>query len=88
MEGVGVTAPGANGAQPLVEVRGLQMHFPITGGMLLGRKIGEVKAVDGVDFSIQPRRDLGAGRRKRLRQDHDRPLHPAPRKADRRRNPL
>jgi oligopeptide transport system ATP-binding protein len=49
----------ANGAQPLVEVRGLQMHFPITGGTLIGRKIGEVKAVDGIDFSILPGETLG-----------------------------
>ena len=54
----------------------------------LRRQVGEVKAVDGVDFTHRPRRDAGAGRRERLRQDDDRPLHPAARAADRRRDPL
>ena len=47
------------GAAPLLEVRGLQMHFPITEGILLSRKVGEVKAVDGVDFSIARGETLG-----------------------------
>jgi oligopeptide transport system ATP-binding protein len=44
---------------PLVEVRGLQMHFPISEGIVLSRKIGDVKAVDGVDFSIARGETLG-----------------------------
>ena len=36
----------------------------------------------------QARRDPGPRRRKRLRQDHDRPLHPAARAPDCRRDPL
>ena len=44
---------------PLVEVRGLAMHFPITEGVLFSRKIGDVKAVDGVDFSIGRGETLG-----------------------------
>jgi oligopeptide transport system ATP-binding protein len=43
----------------LLEVRGLAMHFPITEGMVLARRIGEVKAVDGIDFSIGRGETLG-----------------------------
>ena len=39
-------------------------------------------------FRHQARRDAGPGGRERLRQDHDRPLHPAARAADRRRDPV
>jgi oligopeptide/dipeptide ABC transporter ATP-binding protein len=46
-------------ATPLLEVRGLAMHFPITEGMVLSRKIGDVKAVDGVDFTINRGETLG-----------------------------
>ena len=46
-------------AGPLVEVRGLKMHFPITEGVIARRKIGEVKAVDGVDLTIQRGETLG-----------------------------
>ena len=48
-----------NATAPLVEVRGLQMHFPISEGVVLARRIGEVKAVDGVDFSIARGETLG-----------------------------
>ena len=44
---------------PLLEVRGLRMHFPITEGIVVHRKIGEVKAVDGVDFSVRRGETLG-----------------------------
>jgi len=44
---------------PLLEVRGLAMHFPISEGIVLSRKIGEVKAVDGVDFTIARGETLG-----------------------------
>jgi oligopeptide transport system ATP-binding protein len=44
---------------PLLEVRGLAMHFPISEGIVMSRKIGEVKAVDGVDFSITRGETLG-----------------------------
>jgi peptide/nickel transport system ATP-binding protein len=36
---------------PLLEVKGLQKHFPIKGG-LWHRQIGAVKAVDGVDLTV------------------------------------
>lgn len=52
-----MNAPPASG--PLLEVRGLTMHFPITEGIVLSRKIGEVKAVDGIDFAINRGETLG-----------------------------
>jgi ABC-type glutathione transport system ATPase component len=44
---------------PLVEVRDLRKHFPVTKGVLFQRAIGQVKAVDGVSFSIRRREALG-----------------------------
>jgi oligopeptide/dipeptide ABC transporter ATP-binding protein len=38
-------------AKPILEVKGLQQHFPIKGG-IFGRTVNHVKAVDGVDFTI------------------------------------
>ena len=35
------------------------MHFPISEGILLRRQIGEVKAVDGVDFTLRRGETLG-----------------------------
>lgn len=45
--------------RPLLEVRGLAMHFPISEGIVMTRKIGDVKAVDGVDFDIRRGETLG-----------------------------
>ncbi len=50
---------GAAADRPLLEVRGLHMHFPISEGILMRRQIGEVKAVDGVDFSLRRGETLG-----------------------------
>jgi oligopeptide transport system ATP-binding protein len=44
---------------PLLEVRGLAMHFPVSEGIVLSRKVGDVKAVDGVDFTIKRGETLG-----------------------------
>lgn len=39
-------------ATPLLQVENLKVHFPITAG-LLQRRVGEVKAVDDVSFTIE-----------------------------------
>lgn len=46
-------------SQPLLEVRGLKMHFPVHKGAIFQREVGRVKAVDGVDFSIGAGETLG-----------------------------
>ena len=43
---------------PLIEVRDLVKHYPVTGGLFL-RKIASVHAVDGVSLSILPGETLG-----------------------------
>jgi oligopeptide/dipeptide ABC transporter ATP-binding protein len=45
-------------ASPVLELRGLRKHFPV-GARLLGGRSAVVKAVDGVDFAIQPGETLG-----------------------------
>ena len=37
---------------PLLEVTDLHKHFPIREGLLIERKVGEVRAVDGVSFDV------------------------------------
>jgi oligopeptide transport system ATP-binding protein len=44
---------------PLLQVTELHKHFPIREGLLIERKVGEVRAVDGVSFDIQPGETLG-----------------------------
>jgi oligopeptide transport system ATP-binding protein len=43
----------------LLEVDGLKMYFPITKGIIIQKKIADVKAVDGVTFSIKHGETLG-----------------------------
>jgi len=44
---------------PLVQIRGLKMHFPVTEGALVPRVVAHVKAVDGVSFDIMKGETLG-----------------------------
>ncbi|MFV8828102.1 ABC transporter ATP-binding protein [Alkalihalobacterium sp. APHAB7] len=44
--------------KPLLEVKGLKKYFDIKGGVL-GRKVGEVKAVDDVSFTVHEGEILG-----------------------------
>ena len=43
----------------LVKVKNLKMHFPITQGIVIQRKVGAIKAVDGVTFDIMRGETLG-----------------------------
>lgn len=43
---------------PLLEVRDLAKHFPITSGFF-GKQVGLIKAVDGISFEIQAGETLG-----------------------------
>jgi len=45
--------------QPLVKVNNLVKHFPVTRGVILQRKVGAVRAVDGVSFYIDRGETLG-----------------------------
>jgi peptide/nickel transport system ATP-binding protein len=47
-----------NGNKPILEVRNLKKHFPITKGYLR-RVVGQVKAVDGVTFTVYEGQTLG-----------------------------
>ena len=55
----GASLPGADGAEPLVQVRGLVKHFPITRGIIFQRRIAAVQAVDDVSFEVQRGETLG-----------------------------
>ncbi|GAB5469330.1 MAG: dipeptide ABC transporter ATP-binding protein [Rhodospirillales bacterium] len=46
-------------APPLLQLKDLKTYFPITRGGLFGRKVGDVKAVDGVSFTIAHGETLG-----------------------------
>ena len=48
-----------NGTEPLLQVTDLEMHFPLTRGIIFQRKVGAVQAVDGVSFSVMPGETLG-----------------------------
>jgi peptide/nickel transport system ATP-binding protein len=39
--------------EALLRVQGLQVHFPIKGGLFFDKTVGHVRAVDGVDLAIE-----------------------------------
>jgi oligopeptide/dipeptide ABC transporter ATP-binding protein len=45
--------------EPLLEVRDLVKHFPISRGIVIRRRIGAVRAVDGVSFEVRSGETLG-----------------------------
>ncbi len=44
---------------PLLEIEGLTKHFPVTTALFPRKKIGWVKAVDGIDFAVGAGETLG-----------------------------
>jgi oligopeptide transport system ATP-binding protein len=54
-----MTAAGAGPGGPLLEVEGLVKHFPIKRGVLIDREVDQVRAVDGVSFSVNRGETLG-----------------------------
>ncbi|HRW06097.1 MAG TPA: dipeptide ABC transporter ATP-binding protein [Caldilineaceae bacterium] len=53
------TNGSAEKGSKLLDVQGLQMHFPITRGIIFQRQVGAIKAVDGVDFTLFRGETLG-----------------------------
>jgi oligopeptide transport system ATP-binding protein len=45
--------------ETLLEVRDLKVHFPLEKGILFKRKVGAVRAVDGISFTVQQGEALG-----------------------------
>jgi oligopeptide transport system ATP-binding protein len=45
--------------EPILDVRDLVKHFPVRVGVVFKRIIGQVRAVDGVSFGLQPGETLG-----------------------------
>jgi oligopeptide transport system ATP-binding protein len=45
--------------EPLIEVTDLVKHFPIKQGLLIDREVDQVRAVDGVSFSVARGQTLG-----------------------------
>jgi peptide/nickel transport system ATP-binding protein/oligopeptide transport system ATP-binding protein len=46
-------------AEPLIEVRNLVKHFPLTQGIIFRRQVGAVHAVDGIDLDVLKGETLG-----------------------------
>src|SRR5690606_19630074 len=65
----GTSAPATTGrryaemskpaGEVMIETHGLVKHFPLTTGILFRRRVGEVKAVDGVDIHLRQGETLG-----------------------------
>lgn len=43
----------------LLNVTGLKMYFPVTTGIIFSHKVGDIKAVDGIDFFVKKGETLG-----------------------------
>jgi len=50
---------GTDNNDVLLEVKGLKMYFPITRGIIVQRHVGDIKAVDGIDFTVRRGETLG-----------------------------
>ncbi len=54
-----VEAVSSNGQEPLLDVRNLVMHFPLTQGIIFQKKVGAVQAVDGISLAVNRGETLG-----------------------------
>jgi oligopeptide transport system ATP-binding protein len=52
-------SPNADGGGALLEVTDLVKHFPIKSGLLFDRKVDQVRAVDGISFTVNKGETLG-----------------------------
>ncbi|SNS12958.1 oligopeptide/dipeptide ABC transporter, ATP-binding protein, C-terminal domain-containing protein [Streptosporangium subroseum] len=50
---------GESGGEALLELSGLKKHFPLTGGLIFKRQVGQVHAVDGIDLTVHAGETLG-----------------------------
>lgn len=53
------TGPTAAGRTPLLQLKNVVKHFPVTRGIVMQRKVGAVHAVDGIDLEVYPGETLG-----------------------------
>jgi oligopeptide/dipeptide ABC transporter ATP-binding protein len=54
-----MTATTGNGPAPILEVKDLVKHYPLTGGGLMRRRIGDVHAACGISFDLHPGETVG-----------------------------
>jgi oligopeptide transport system ATP-binding protein len=54
-----MSAGEADGGAPLLEVTDLVKHFPIKRGILIDREVDQVRAVDGISFTVERGKTLG-----------------------------
>ncbi|MET9618830.1 ABC transporter ATP-binding protein [Kitasatospora indigofera] len=52
-------SPAGPAGEPLLQMSGLQKHFPVNGGFIFKRRIGSVHAVDGVDLTVHANESVG-----------------------------
>jgi oligopeptide transport system ATP-binding protein len=55
----GAGSPATGATAPLLSLRDVRMHFPITRGILWQRQVGSVRAVDGVSLEVRRGETLG-----------------------------
>jgi oligopeptide/dipeptide ABC transporter ATP-binding protein len=54
-----MTAPTGNGPAPILEVNDLVKHYPLTGGGVIRRRIGDIHAACGISFDLFPGETVG-----------------------------
>src|SRR5204862_7783998 len=47
------------GGEELLQVQDLKVYFPIRSGLVISRHVGDVRAVDGVSFTVKRGETLG-----------------------------